>query len=239
MIIPEDGDGAGFPDAYIPIAGNYINYNGHTLDPTISRLRNVDSDREGVRVALHGGNHPFDDKKGEKQQAVIDFVCDPERSGLEGQEGDKGKGKGKRAEKADDNDDSDENNEGNDKSKDGSSLRFISYGHEDGTDSDVLRLEWLTKYACEDFEGDDDNKSNSWGFFTWFIILCVFPDSRFIFVVRTLLTNCPKIQIIPRCLRIPGLRFLAELQPLWCPRLGHAPPRRHTPRPPIPHEGLG
>lgn len=109
------------------------------------------------------------------QQAIIDFVCDPERDGLERPGADKGEGKSKRAEEADatDDDDANENHDSNEKADDASSLRFISYGHEEDLGSDVLRLEWLTKHACEGFEGDDESKSNSWGFFTWLIILCV------------------------------------------------------------------
>lgn len=181
-IIPEEGDGTGFPDAYIPIAGNYVLENGHSLDPTITRLKKIDSEREGVRVALHGGKHPFDDKKGVTQQAIIDFVCDPDRDGLEKHGGDEGEDKGKRAEEADstNDDDSSENNDSNEKTNDGSSLRFISYGHEEDVGSDVLRLEWLTKYACEGFEGDEDSNSNSWGFFTWLIILLFLCASAYL-----------------------------------------------------------
>ncbi|KAL1953022.1 hypothetical protein VTO42DRAFT_3750 [Malbranchea cinnamomea] len=174
-IIPKDG--TGFPDAYIPIAGNFINYNGRTLDPTITRLKKIDSEREGVRLELHGGNHPFDDKKGEKQQAVIDFVCDPERTGLEGEDNQKRKFK---RDDEDGSDESDGNNDSNEETDDSKSLRFISYGHEDGTDSDVLRLEWLTKYACEGYEGDDGNKSSHWGFFTWLIILLFLCASAYL-----------------------------------------------------------
>ena len=60
-----------------------------------------------------------------------------------------------------------------DKQDDGKSLTFVSYGAIDEK-TDVLRLNWRTKYACEDFEDDDDdssNKSSHWGFFTWFIIM--------------------------------------------------------------------
>ena len=178
-IIPEDGDGTGFPDAYIPIAGNYFLENGHSLDPTITRLKNIDSEREGVRIALHGGKHPFDDKKGVAQQAIIDFVCAPERDGLERQGSDKDE-----ETDATNDDDANENNNSNEKTNDASSLRFISYGHEEDLGSDVLRLEWLTKYACEGFEDDEESKSNSWGFFTWLIILCVSRSPSSVFTAE-------------------------------------------------------
>ena len=60
-----------------------------------------------------------------------------------------------------------------DKQDDGKSLTFVSYGSIDDK-TDVLRLNWRTKYACEDFEDDDDessSKGSHWGFFTWFIIM--------------------------------------------------------------------
>lgn len=52
------------------------------------------------------------------------------------------------------------------------SLRFCGY-EEEKTDKDkkvkTLRLEWRTKYACEDAPAPDGG--SHWGFFTWFIIM--------------------------------------------------------------------
>jgi hypothetical protein len=141
------------------------------------------------------------------QRAIIEFVCDKERSGLEGDEkddGDKDDGDGKDGdEKSDDGKDKDGDKKDGDK-KDGKlrrrddekndkdngqcedtdrSLRFCGYKVEKGAkDQEVqtLRLEWRTKYACEDAPADDSNSSSHWGFFTWFIIMYVIvhPSAR-------------------------------------------------------------
>lgn len=148
----------------IPIAGNYPTESGRSLDPSWTRLKtsssHADSEKDGVRLEMHGGMYPFDDrKKGRKQKAVIEFICTPERTGLEGE--------GKEGDKARRRDDEEE--DGDDE---GRSLRFISYGPSD--DVDVLRLEWLTKHACEDAKDGDGGKggrSRHWGVFTWFIIV--------------------------------------------------------------------
>lgn len=89
---------------------------------------------------------------------MIEFQCDPDRTGLEHSSDQRRK-----------RDDEDEDDD--DQTEDENSLRFKSYGTVDNVG--VLRLDWLTKYACEDFEeGDDDaNSSSHWGFFTWLIIM--------------------------------------------------------------------
>ncbi|KAI1777561.1 autophagy-related protein 27 [Hypoxylon cercidicola] len=54
------------------------------------------------------------------------------------------------------------------------SLIFNSYEPMDADSNiDVLRLTWLSKYACEkrDDEGSDEKPSTHWGFFTWLVIL--------------------------------------------------------------------
>lgn len=162
----------------IEIAGNYVTDNGHALDPKLTRLKSSDSEVEGLRIELNGGQHPFE-KKGRLQQAVIELKCDRERSGLEGEEGNEDekssdeKEDDKKEEDKDDKDKSDDDkSEDQETKKDDSSrsLRFKSYGQVD--EVDVLRLDWLTKYACEDFKDEDGgDSSSSWGFFTWIIIL--------------------------------------------------------------------
>lgn len=170
----------------IPVAGNYPTESGRNLDPQWTRLKtsssHADSEKEGVRLEMHGGMYPFDDrKKGRKQEAVIEFICDPHRTGLEGEED----GEEERRRDVRETEDEDER-----------SLRFIGYGPVDETD--VLRLEWLTKHACEDAKdggGGDENRSRHWGFFTWFIIVSVplpphpsNPYSRFPASPKTTLT---------------------------------------------------
>lgn len=161
----------------IPIAGNYPTESGRSLDPSWTRLKtsssHADSEKDGVRLEMHGGMYPFDDRKNRrKQKAVIEFICKPYRTGLEGEEEEEAKEDvelARRREKEEDDDGEDED------TREGKSLRFISYGASD--DMDVLRLEWLTKHACEDAkegggDGDGDGgRSRHWGFFTWFIIV--------------------------------------------------------------------
>lgn len=54
------------------------------------------------------------------------------------------------------------------------SLIFNSYAPmDDDSNIDVLRLTWLSKYACEkrDDDGSDEQPNPHWGFFTWLVIL--------------------------------------------------------------------
>jgi hypothetical protein len=158
-------------EGVIPIAGNYETSNGKGLEPKFSRLKSEDTQKEGLRMELHGGQ--FNKKK---QMAIIEFQCDLDRTGNEGfadvsaraasllgKRGAAAMGIGSLVK-----DDSEDDIEG-----DGKSLSFVSYGATDDK-TDLLRLNWRTKYACEDYEDDDDgssNKSSHWGFFTWFIIM--------------------------------------------------------------------
>jgi hypothetical protein len=163
---------------------------GRSIDAKFELLRNSQSNsdlgREGIRAVLHGGRFPFYDKKeGRNQRAIIEFVCDKEKTGLEGDEKDNGD--------MEDGKDDDKEKDGDKKEKDGdkkeeklrrreessegkceesdSSLRFCGYRtEEDGKDKvQTLRLEWRTKYACEDAPPVDGG--SHWGFFGWFFIV--------------------------------------------------------------------
>jgi hypothetical protein len=151
----------------IPIAGNYAADSGELLDPAVTRLKSSDVEAEGIRLELHGGRFPFK-SSGVRQQAVIEFHCDPSRTGLE-KESDS-EDKRRKSEISSAEDEGDDGDDGDD-SEDQTSLRFKSYGVVD--DVGILRLDWLTKYACEDYEEDDGNSDSSshWGFFTWLIIM--------------------------------------------------------------------
>ena len=97
------------------------------------------------------------------QKAVIHLQCDHDRTGNDDKKKDD---KEKRdAEEDDDDDDRD----------DGRDLQFVSYGDVDTKDgmTKVLRLNWKSKYACEDYKDGNDkvDVSASWGFFTWFILV--------------------------------------------------------------------
>ncbi len=186
-------------ESVIAIAGQF-EHDGRYLDPKLTRLKtsssNADSQKEGLRVELHGGQYPFK-KGGRKQRAIIEFLCDRDRTGLEGLVDDKGKAKeettsvspisldkSRTFEEDDDGKDEDDggddpppdndDNDGDEDDNNKKSLRYISYpGPSDDTEEDTLRLEWRTKYACEGIMNEDGGKTSSghWGFFTWFIIM--------------------------------------------------------------------
>jgi hypothetical protein len=140
-------------DKVIDIAGEYHTSAGRNMDATPEPLD------QGIRLVLNGGRYPWE--KGRKQRAVIDFICDSDRTGLEGLNG-KGDSKGKRERRSDDEDE-----KGDEKS-----LRFESYGpSEDNADVDELKLVWLTQYACKDNKEDGGKDGSHWGFFTWFIVM--------------------------------------------------------------------
>ncbi|KFY52520.1 hypothetical protein V496_08383 [Pseudogymnoascus sp. VKM F-4515 (FW-2607)] len=143
----------------IPIAGDLQNFDGGSLlDATYTRLRTApspaDQAREGIRVELHGGYY---NKR--KQRAVVEFLCDPDVTGVEEEE-ESALDVYRRAEEG-----------GNGTTKATKPLVFKKYGPEGAKgEVDVLTLEWRTKFACENVEGGGKEKG-SWGFFTWFIII--------------------------------------------------------------------
>jgi hypothetical protein len=164
-------------EGVIPIAGNYETSIGKGLEPKFERLKSKDTQTEGLLMEIHGGQYA---KK--NQKAVIKFECDLDRTGNEGFEAAEGSMVSEGVAGLLDQKGANATNFGafvkddpeDDKQDDGKSLIFVSYGAIDEK-TDVLRLNWRTKYACEDFEDDDDDdssrKSSHWGFFTWFIIM--------------------------------------------------------------------
>jgi hypothetical protein len=168
----------------IEIAGSYAS-DGRQMDERFELLRNskshADAGREGFRAELHGGNFAKIDN-----QAIIEFVCDKNRTGLEENELDDRK---KDPDSEDGDNGKDKDKEGEDKDGKGqslkrrddvsgcgdsnASLRFCKYGidePEKGKKIRTLRLEWRTMHACEDAPAEP-SESSSWGFFTWFIIM--------------------------------------------------------------------
>ncbi|OCT49791.1 autophagy-related protein 27 [Cladophialophora carrionii] len=140
----------------IPVAGNFESSSGASLDPKVSRLKAQDSSSDGLQIELNGGNYNH-----MKQRAVIQLQCDKDRTGVEE----------KRRRKRDDKDDK---KDGDDKADppSTSSLEFVSYGQVEGKEKlEVLRLNWRTKYACEDYADSDEAKKSGWGFFTWFVLI--------------------------------------------------------------------
>ncbi|KND94241.1 Autophagy-like protein 27 [Tolypocladium ophioglossoides CBS 100239] len=182
-------------DEVVAIAGSLENVGGSQFEYEVTRLKtsdsNSDSQKEGLRLVLKGGKHPLDGpvKDRSEQRAIVEFLCDPEKKGDEGEweaedkyEKDT-KLRRRTEDKGDDNkggedggDDGKENSSTEHQlKKKGAALVWESYQKE--KDADVLRLTWHTKYACEkrdpnDGEGEGDgNASSHWGFFTWFVII--------------------------------------------------------------------
>ncbi|KAA8651574.1 hypothetical protein EYZ11_010531 [Aspergillus tanneri] len=151
-------DDSGNSHQGFPIAG--LDPVGHgSKEAEITRLKKDDPEREGLRLTMSGGEYRYQDNKKKKTNAVIEFQCDPDRSGLEGlgttKEGaDKEENKGRRD---------------GDRSP---SLEFKSFDMSEADDMYVLRLDWKTRYACDNYKGDDNSDSSGhWGFFTWLIII--------------------------------------------------------------------
>ena len=180
----------------IAIAGSLENYGGSKFEYDVTRLKtsdsNSDAQKEGLRLVLKGGKHPLAGpvKERRSQRAVIEFICDPEKTGLEGewetQENYETKlRKREDGEKDKDGKDGEDGDKGDDDGvesaiehqllKNDTALIWQSYGLNEKKDADVLRMTWYTKHACESSEdsGDDgsDNSSSHWGFFTWLVIM--------------------------------------------------------------------
>ena len=154
------------------IAGEFGHSIGGHLDAKYVRLKGSDStsdrEKEGVRLTLKGGKHEKQDQK-----AIVEFLC---------QRDEKFEQVRRNAEDKDKEENDDDQNSGKDVDHDdsgekqddghGGSLKFVSWEDEEDK-TKVLRLEWNTKYACEDFDGevDDGSGSGHWGFFTWLIVM--------------------------------------------------------------------
>ena len=143
----------------IPVAGHWAQNTGKGLEYKWTRLKETDSSEDGLQLELWGK------KYGRlMQKAVIHLQCDPKRTGND----DADEEDDKQARDADDDEDDDDK----DNSRD---LRFVSYGEVDTKDGKmkVLRLNWRTKFACENYKNGNgsEDASESWGFFTWFILM--------------------------------------------------------------------
>lgn len=179
----------------VAIAGSLENVGGAAFEYEATRLKTSDSTsdskKEGVRLVLKGGKHPLSGpvKERHEQKAIVEFLCDPDKTGLEGEWTSEDRYEEPSANKLRRRDDGDEKKEEDGEEDDGSesglehqlkeedsALIWDSYGKDD-KGADVLRLTWHTKYACEEKRDDDNddsgdsNTSSGWGFFTWFIIM--------------------------------------------------------------------
>jgi autophagy-related protein 27 len=96
------------------------------------------------------------------QKAVVQFQCDTTRTGNDESD------KKERRDEEEEDDDGDDDQSGKD-------LQYVSYKDEETDDgiAKVLRLNWKTKYACQDYVdgGSGGDPGASWGFFTWFILM--------------------------------------------------------------------
>jgi len=156
-----------------PIAGELREREGKDLDAKWERTKNQgshsESDVEGVRVTLNGGFRKENDKK-IPQKAIIEFICDKSKTGLENLPNPEDPYTEDRKRDEDHEDD-----EG-DKTP---SLEFVKYKEEDNVG--VLRLKWTTEYACEESKKEQDKeKGEHWGFFTWFIIIAFLSTATYL-----------------------------------------------------------
>ena len=104
-------------------------------------------------MEMHGGKY---DKK--KQKAVIEFLCSKNGDGA--------------TEKNDEDEgDDDEKKTSKEIVDDGEGGRIKLLSYEDVEGEGVLRLQWNTKYACENVEGEAPDKAGGWGFFSWFFFM--------------------------------------------------------------------
>lgn len=168
------------------IAGRLENAGGSQFEYKATRLKtsesNSDSEKEGVRLVLMGGKHPLTGpiKDRREQKAIIEFLCDPDKEGTEGEwdAEDKYERLAERNDKDKDKDKGDED-EGeasveHQLKKDNATLIWEGYKAEKS--ADILRMTWYTKHACEKKRDDgskdgDESPSYSWGFFTWLFIV--------------------------------------------------------------------
>ncbi|KAK4142779.1 autophagy-related protein 27 [Dichotomopilus funicola] len=154
-----------------------------------------DGKKEGLRLTLQSGA-TYQDRA---QRAVVEFRCNPDLEGAEGEwesvdkykpvKGEKARREDKDDEKKDDGkkDDGkkDDNKKDGDKvsdpstperqvKKDDAALVWGGYKRErdaDGKELDTLYLTWYTKHVCDTAVDQPVKESESWGFFTWFVIL--------------------------------------------------------------------
>lgn len=176
----------------IPVAGNFDH--GRPIDANVTRLKTEESEdgtkgnREGLRLELHGGQYPIG-KSGRKQMAVIELIC-PKG---EEKDDDEARRRVLARESGEDDEDDEDGDKPDEDISDTPGLKFISYGPgvKNDKDFDILKLEWLTKHACEgrtDLDGADPSKSH-WGFFTWFIIMLVIPSCTSLGPALTIVTQ--------------------------------------------------
>ena len=171
----------------VAIAGALENHGGSTFEYEVTRLKTSDShsdaQKEGLRLVLKGGKYPLTPpaKEQREQKAIVEFLCDHNKKGTEGEWEAEDRYDSDQLQRRDDEEsgggDEGESSREHQLKNDDAALLWDGYGDESGTD--VLRMTWYTQYACESTEGniddgepeDDGNSSSHWGFFTWLVIM--------------------------------------------------------------------
>lgn len=172
--IKEDGE-EDFIEA-VPIAGELKAQGGGHMNAKFARLKtsssHSDSEKEGVRIEMNGGFRTFESGRKRDQKAIVEFVCDKTRTGLENLYDPKEKYDEEKVKREEDDKEEDDPKS--------SSLKFLRYDEGEG-EADVLRMEWRTQYACEDSKEEQDaEKGNHWGFFTWFILIAFLSTATYL-----------------------------------------------------------
>ncbi|KAK2607380.1 hypothetical protein N8I77_006057 [Diaporthe amygdali] len=183
--------------AVIPIAGELANHGMGSLEPKTTRLKTSesgdDAKKEGVRIVLNGGKSSISGQD-RTQQAIIEMVCDKDKTGKEGEwdpkddkyepgqeETEEGGSSSARERKRADGDEGQNEKSEHQLRKPDSALIFDSYGpRSEDAKVDVLRLTWHTKYACEGLPADEYPSNEHWGFFTWLVILVFLATASYL-----------------------------------------------------------
>ena len=137
------------------------------MHPKWERLKtstsHSDSEKEGVRIELNGGFRTLESGGKRNQKAIVEFVCDKKQTRLANLYDPEENYNEKIKREEDDTEDEDDPKS--------PGLSLVRYDEGEG-DVDILRLLWMTEYACEDSKDKQDaEKGNHWGFFTWFILM--------------------------------------------------------------------
>ncbi|KAK3314769.1 autophagy-related protein 27 [Apodospora peruviana] len=179
----------------VSIAGDLLNHGGKAFSYDVKRLSTSeskdDSDKEGVRVTLKGGLY-----QSREQRAVVEFLCDRNRTGLEGEwdsedkyEPGQAEEKRRRAEEGggdgDDKKPPPEDEVGFEErqlKKENAALVWEGYKRSPDGKMDTLFLKWHTQYACETGveQPSADEESRHWGFFTWIVILVFLATAAYL-----------------------------------------------------------
>src|ERR1700748_969919 len=152
---------------WVAIAGHFDLQTGAPLEVKPTRLKNT-GDSEGLVLEMLGGKAPVDKTTGRKQikqKAIVELLCNREMSGWEPSPDPSASKLVRRDDESDDD---------TPKENAGSALQFKSYDEEDikGEPWKVLRLQWQSKYACEDASSSvPPSRDGHWGFFTWIFLM--------------------------------------------------------------------